>query len=150
MQANASSSRAHTKLTITSTVTLAGPGACTRVGSLCLVDLAGCERAGEAALKATEGEVSAEVTAAAYARLAEGIRINRDLGFLRDVLKAKATHASKEALGVLIRTSSLTLALAAQLGFGAAAMLVVHVPSTPSLAARADALPSLGFGKSCQ
>ena len=77
-------------------MTLAGPGACTRVGSLCLVDLAGCERAGEAALKATEGEVSAEVTAAASARLAEGIQLNRDLGLglLRDVLKAKATYAS--------------------------------------------------------
>lgn len=141
------SSRAHCVVEITSTVTLQGPaGRETRVGRLCLVDLAGCRRPGEA--NKAKGAEGIAATAEDEARFREGVQINADLSALRAVMKAKAARASKEALGVLIRRSRLTRELAGPLGFGVAVTLIVHVSA--AAAARSDALQSLTFGMECQ
>ena len=128
-------------------MTLVGPtGLVTRVGRLCLVDLAGCRRPGEA-IKAKVAQ-GGEETPDDEARFREGIQVNADLSALRAVMKAKAARASQEALGVLIRRSRLTRELAGPLSFGMALTLIVHV--SPAAAARSDALQSLTFGMECQ
>ena len=129
---NATSSRAHTIVTISLTQLMKEDGRTKELSSdIVLVDLAGSERA--------------ESTGATGARLQEGIEINVSLSALGNVISALAEKANNPTKKVFIpyRSHCLTELLQSALGGNSKTIMVCHLGLHTALAAALGAPLSL-------